>query len=176
MTDNSLHRYYTNAQDSSSIGKFRIVDIMENSKGEIYFGTIGSGLFKYIPDNDSFCQYGLGNNALPSDYCYYICESPIYRHLLILHSKGFSLFDPETGKSKHTYNLFQMGYCQGSSIYFAQNGETFIGGVNGMLSFSKNNSTTATIIIISILISCGCITHAYCPMMKPESSRKHSRK
>ena len=109
MTDNSLHRYYTNAQDSSSIGKFRIVDIMENSKGEIYFGTIGSGLFKYIPDNDSFCQYGLGNNALPSDYCYYICESPIYRHLLILHSKGFSLFDPETGKSKHTYNLFQMG-------------------------------------------------------------------
>ena len=135
MTDNSLHRYYTNAQDSSSIGKFRIVDIMENSKGEIYFGTIGSGLFKYIPDNDSFCQYGLGNNALPSDYCYYICESPIYRHLLILHSKGFSLFDPETGKSKHTYNLFQMGYCQGSSIYFAQNGETFIGGVNGMLSF-----------------------------------------
>ena len=29
---------------------------------------------------------------------------------------------------------------------------------------------------ISILISCVCITHAYCPMMKPESSRKHSRK
>ena len=70
------------------------------------------------PDNDSFCQYGLGNNALPSDYCYYICESPIYRHLLILHSKGFSLFDPETGKKQAYIQFISNGILPGVKHLF----------------------------------------------------------
>lgn len=141
---------------------------MENSKGEIYFGTIGSGLFKYIPDNDSFCQYGLGNNALPSDYCYYICESPIYRHLLILHSKGFSSSIPKPVKASIHTIYFKWDIARVKHL-FRTKWRNLYRRSKRHAFFSKNNSTTATIIIISILISCGCITHAYCPMMKPES-------
>lgn len=130
--------YEANEDNPSAIGKFRVVDIYENSRGEVFFGTIGSGLFKYVAENHSFRKYGTSNNKLPADYCYYIKEAPKSHHLMILHNKGVSLFDTETEEVKRTYHLFQLNFCQGSAIYTTHEGETFLGGVNGMASFYED--------------------------------------
>ena len=145
-----LHRYYTNAQDSSSIGKFRIVDIMENSKGEIYFGTIGSGLFKYIPDNDSFCQYGLGNNALPSDYCTISVNLPFTAIYWFYTAKDSPSSIPKPVKAS-IHTIYSNGILPGVKHLFRTKWRNlYRRSKTACFLFSKNNSTTATIIIISI--------------------------
>lgn len=130
--------YKANEANPTAIGKFKVVHIYESRRGDLFFGTIGSGLFRYVSANHSFQKYGTSNQMLPSDYCYYISESPQDPHLMILHSKGVSLFDPVTEETKRTYNLFQLNFYQGSAIYTTKNGETFLGGVNGMTSFYED--------------------------------------
>lgn len=138
LATGKIEDYEANASNPSSIGKFRVASICETSQGKIFFGSIGSGLFKYTPENNSFQKYGTYNHKLPADYCYYIRESAKDGNLMILHSKGVSILDPETEEVKRTYNLFQLNFCQGSSIYITQNGETYLGGVNGMVSFYED--------------------------------------
>lgn len=138
LATGKIEDYEANASNPSAIGKFKVVSIYENSKGNVFFGSIGSGLFKYVPQNNSFRKFGTYNHQLPADYCYYIRESSKDGNLMILHNKGVSLFDPETEELKQTYNLFQLNFCQGSAIYENQEGETYIGGVNGMVSFYED--------------------------------------
>lgn len=135
LTTWQIDDYKANEKDPLAIGKFKVVDIFESSQGEIFFGTIGSGLFKYVADSRSFQEYSTSNGKLPADYCYYIHESPRSHDLMILHNRGISLFDPDTEKVKRTHNLLHLNFCQGSSIYTTMEGETFLGGVNGMASF-----------------------------------------
>lgn len=130
--------YEANASNPSAIGKFRVATIYENTKGKIFFGSIGSGLFKYVPESHSFQKYGTYNHKLPADYCYYIRESSKDGNLMILHSKGVSILNPETEEVKQTYSLFQLNFCQGSSIYITQEGEAYLGGINGMVSFYED--------------------------------------
>ena len=138
LATGKIEDYEANASNPSSIGKFRVASICETSQGKIFFGSIGSGLFKYTPEDNSFQKYGTYNHKLPADYCYYIRESAKDGNLMILHNKGVSILDPETEEVKRTYNLFQLNFCQGSSIYITQNGETYLGGVNGMVSFYED--------------------------------------
>ncbi|MEG0646457.1 MAG: ATP-binding protein [Bacteroides sp.] len=138
LRNGKIKDYVADEENPFAIGKFKVVHIYENKTGDIFFGTIGSGLFKYITEKQSFRKYGTANQKLLSDYCYYISESPEYGHLMILHSKGVSFFDPIKEEVKRTYNLFQLNFCQGSSVYTTKNGETFLGGINGMTSFYEN--------------------------------------
>lgn len=130
--------YQANEENPLAIGKFKVVDIYESSRGEIFFGTIGSGLFKYVVNSHSFQKYATSNGKLPADYCYYIRQSPKNNYLMILHNKGVSLFDPVSEQVKRTYSLLDLNFCQGSSIYTTVEGETFLGGVNGMASFYED--------------------------------------
>ena len=132
-----IEHYQTNADNPSSIGKFRVVHIFEDSRGEIYFGTIGSGLFKYQPQSHSFKVYNTQNNSLPNNYCYYIQESPISHKLLLLLNRGLSIFNPETETVEQTYRLFQQSYSQGSTLYIAKDGTIYIGGTNGLASLPE---------------------------------------
>ena len=43
-----------------------------------------------VEKQDTFKSYGTTNGVLPSNYCYYICESARDNCLLVLHGKGAS--------------------------------------------------------------------------------------
>lgn len=127
-----IERYVSDTNHPSTIGKFKIVHIFESSKGEIYFSTIGSGMFKYQEQDHTFKSYGTAGDVLPSNYCYYIYESEKDRHLYLLHSKGVSIFNPQTEKVEATYHMFQQSYSQGSALFRDKEGALYVSGTNGL--------------------------------------------
>lgn len=137
LPSGGIEKFETNADNPSSIGKFKVVHIFESSDGELYFGTIGSGLFKYRRQNHSFRVYNAQNRSLPNNYCYYIRESPLNGKLLLLHNKGLSVFNPQTEAVEQTYHLFQQNYSQGSTLYVSRDGTLYIGGANGLASLPE---------------------------------------
>ena len=123
----------------SSIGRFKVVHIFEDSRGSVFFCTIGSGIYEYQEGEQSFKSYSTSNQCLPSDYCYYICESVEDHRLFILHGKGLSIFNREKGEVENTYHLFNQTYSQGSALYLDKNGTLFISGTNGLAFFHKQS-------------------------------------
>lgn len=105
----------------------------------VIFCTIGSGIYEYQEGEQSFKSYSTSNQCLPSDYCYYICESVEDHRLFILHGKGLSIFNREKGEVENTYHLFNQTYSQGSALYLDKNGTLFISGTNGLALFQKQS-------------------------------------
>lgn len=132
-------RYATDTNNPSAIGRFKVVHIFEDSRGSIYFCTIGSGVFEFLEKERSFKAYGTSNQRLPSDYCYYICESVEDHCLFILHGKGLSVFNREKGEVENTYHLFNQTYSQGSALCLDKNGTLFISGTNGLALFQRQS-------------------------------------
>lgn len=144
LNSSKVERYASDTNNPTTIGRFKVVHIFEDSRGEIYFSTIGSGMFKYQDQDKSFKPYNTLNQSLPSDYCYYICESVKNHHLYLLHGKGVSVFNPEKGEVEDTYHLFKQTYSQGSALYRNAAGTIFIGGTNGLASFQEQLLNTAS--------------------------------
>lgn len=128
----AIERYVSDTNHPSTIGKFKIVHIFESSQGEIYFSTIGSGMFKYQEKDRTFKSYSTAGEVLPSNYCYYISESEKDHHLYLLHSKGVSVFNPQTEQVEATYHLFQQSYSQGSALFPDKAGTIYVSGTNGL--------------------------------------------
>lgn len=137
LPSSQVDRYVSDASDSTMVNSYKVVHIFEDSRGDIYFGTIGSGVLKYQEKEKSFQTYNTSNRCLPSDYCYYMSESANDHCLYILHSEGLSVFSPEKEKVEDTYHLFHQNYNQGSTLYRNAAGKVFIGGSNGLASFQE---------------------------------------
>lgn len=137
--------YVSDANDASSIGKFKVVHIFEDSRGSVYFCTIGSGLFEYKERERVFKSYGSFNHCLPSDYCYYIGESAEDHNLFVLHGKGLSVFNKEKGKAENTCHLFEQTYGQGSALFQDKDGTLFISGTNGLALLQKQDWNSSSV-------------------------------
>lgn len=139
LPSSKITQYVTDANNPSAIGRFKVVHIFEDSKGSIFFCTIGSGIYEYLEKEQSFKSYSTTNQCLPSDYCYYICESAEDNCLFILHGKGLSVFNREKRVVENTYHLFNQTYSQGSALYLNENGTLFISGTNGLALFQRQS-------------------------------------
>lgn len=123
----------------SGIGRFKVVHIFEDSRGSVYFCTIGSGVFEFQENQQTFKSYSTSNQCLPSDYCYHICESAEDQRLFILHGKGISVFSRQKGSVEDTYHLFHQTYSEGSSLFRSRKGVLYIGGTNGLTLFQEQS-------------------------------------
>ncbi|WP_294481025.1 two-component regulator propeller domain-containing protein [uncultured Bacteroides sp.] len=139
LLSSTVTRYMSDIESFSAIGKFKVVHIFEDSFGRVYFCTIGSGVFEYQDKEQAFRHYGTSNQCLPSDYCYYICESVEDHRLFILHRKGISVFNREKGVVEDTYYPFHQTYSQGSALYRSKNGTVYISGTNGLALFQEQS-------------------------------------
>ena len=139
LPSSKITEYAMDTNNPSSIGRFKVVHIFEDSRGSVFFCTIGSGIYEYQEGEQSFKSYSTSNQCLPSDYCYYICESVEDHRLFILHGKGLSIFNREKGEVENTYHLFNQTYSQGSALYLDKNGTLFISGINGLALFQKQS-------------------------------------
>ena len=139
LPSSKITEYAMDTNNPSSIGRFKVVHIFEDSRGSVFFCTIGSGIYEYQEGEQSFKSYSTSNQCLPSDYCYYICESVEDHRLFILHGKGLSIFNREKGEVENTYHLFNQTYSQGSALYLDKNGTLFISGTNGLALLQKQS-------------------------------------
>lgn len=123
-----------------SIGRHGITKIYEDRRGRLFFASIGSGLFQYLPDKDLFVRYSEHNNKLLSDFIYDITETT-YGYLVLLTNRGINFFDPENNKNQYldrSRGLPLEMSIYGNGICSTRNGEIFAGGINGMVSFFEN--------------------------------------
>ncbi|MCS2947720.1 ATP-binding protein [Bacteroides sp. BFG-638] len=139
LPSSKVTRYLLDAKDTAAIGRFKVVHIFEDSRRDVYFCTIGSGIFKYQEKEQAFKSYSTLNHSLPSDYCYYICESVEDQRLYLLHGKGLSVFSREKETVEDTYHLFNQTYSQGSALYRSEKSVIFIGGTNGLALFQEQS-------------------------------------
>lgn len=138
--------YMYEEDNPHSIGKFRVTTILETKKGELFFGTAGSGVFKYRAKTDDFESYTKDKNSLESDFCYYITETSA-GNLIVLSNSTITVLDPKGNGNiifQSSPNFPITGFFQGSSAYVTKEHEIFIGGINGLVSLFEPDLKNVT--------------------------------
>lgn len=153
--------YKNKLEAPNSISHNYILELRESSKGELWLGTFGGGLNKFIPAKDGkphkFIRYkekdGLPNNVIKG-----ILEDDD-QNLWISTNKGISKFDPvkEIFKNYDINDGFQDNEFQELARLKRKNGDLIFGGVNGFNVFNprdiKDNTVEAETVITGLSIS-----------------------
>ncbi|NDV57749.1 hybrid sensor histidine kinase/response regulator transcription factor [Bacteroides sp. 519] len=134
-----------------TIGKFKITAICETKNGDLFFGTAGSGVFKYNPDAGTFENYTEDNKKVISNFCYHIFETN-ENNLVLLHNNGMAIFDPVKGSSiyKSPDNFPVTSFFDGNTSYITTSNELFVGGTNGLVSFSESKLMNLESLVYSL--------------------------
>ena len=135
-----LTNYSHNPANPNSLSNNNVNSIAEDSNGNLWFSTSGSGLDRYRKSSNDFENFDAHRNGLSSDCIYEVCESSISKgHLLVITNQGFSQFDyPQ--KKFYNYGIengFPLSAVNENSLYVSQDGEVFLGGIQGMISFRE---------------------------------------
>lgn len=116
--------------------RFGVTCILEY-RGEIYFGTQGSGLYRYNEQTDDFTAFTVDSGDLLSNYCYNIAETKL-GNLLITGDKGLTFSHPQHDHPRFlrlSMSLPISSITEGCGLFVCENNELFIGGSDGLASF-----------------------------------------
>lgn len=137
---NELTNYRHDPKDSTSLSNNNVNDITESHYNDLWFSTSGSGLDRYNYKTKTFENFDMQSNGLSSDCVYSVCESR-YGKLLVITNKGFSQFD-QSSKSFYNYTIedgFPLMTANENALYLSAEGEVFLGGVTGLISFNEKD-------------------------------------
>lgn len=126
----------------NSLSNNNVNSIMQDSRGNLWFSTSGSGLDLYHKDTDLFENFDMVKDGLSSDCVYEAYESSFEKNcLLLITNQGFSQFDilNKTFQNYSTENGFPLTAINENALYITRDGEVFLGGVQGMISFHEKD-------------------------------------
>jgi len=131
---------YVNDDNPNAISSNTINCIFEDHQFRLWVGTLGGGLNQYIRKDDHFINYSRLTHQLPSDFVYGIQESR-YGNLWVATSKGLVRFEVENNRfySYEPNNGFPLEELNEGSLYLTSDGEVFVGGINGLISFKEED-------------------------------------
>lgn len=134
-----LTNYRHDPANPHSISNNNINNITQDSKGNLWFATSGSGLDLYRPASNDFENFDQAKNGLSSDCIYETQESPTSGQLLLITNEGFSIFDYQHKKFQNysAENGFPMTAVNENALCVTRDGEIFLGGTQGMISFHE---------------------------------------
>ena len=120
---------------SNNIGIF-----YEDSQKRLWLCTSESGIDLYRYESNDFENFDEKKNGLGSNCVYNICELSSNK-LLITTDSGFSVLDYPKRKftNYNKENGLPLSTINEKSVYKASNGDIYIGGLNGMVSFREEN-------------------------------------
>ncbi|AXT50259.1 hybrid sensor histidine kinase/response regulator [Aquimarina sp. BL5] len=147
--------------DENSISHNYILELFENSLGDLWIGTLGGGLNKLVKTKDGkeniFLSYKI-EDGLPNNVIKGILEDD-KKNLWVSTNKGLSKFNVSNGTFKN-YNSndgLQSNEFQELARLKRKNGELLFGGINGFNSFYpeaiQDNSYEAETVITNLTIS-----------------------
>nr|WP_302830826.1 hybrid sensor histidine kinase/response regulator transcription factor [uncultured Bacteroides sp.] len=134
-----LVNYHYDPKSPNSLSNNNVNNITQDGKGNLWFSTSGSGLDLYRPASNDFENFDKVRNNLISDCIYETQESPTTGKLLLITNEGFSIFDYQTKKflNYSTENGFPFTAVNENALCVTRDGEIFLGGVQGMISFHE---------------------------------------
>ncbi len=133
-----LAHYKHDPKNPNSLSNNNVNSITQDSRHNLYFCTSGRGLDVFRYERSDFENYDAKNNGLSSDCVYNVLEARP-GELLVITNQGFSTFFFET-KRFHNYNKqngFPLSAINENALYLTQDGEIFLGGMQGMVSFRQ---------------------------------------
>ncbi|WP_299555835.1 two-component regulator propeller domain-containing protein [Seonamhaeicola sp.] len=134
--------FKTVPEDETSISHNYIMPIYEHSSGDIYIGTFGGGLNKFVPSrngmDEKFVRY-IQKDGLPNNVVKSILEDHL-GNIWVSTNKGLSKFDPEseTFKNYDVNDGLQDNEFQELAGLKRRNGELLFGGINGFNVFTPS--------------------------------------
>lgn len=134
-----LTNYRHDPDNPHSLSNNNVNHIAQDSQGNLWFATSGSGLDLYRPQSNDFENLDQAKNGLASNCIYSLQESPVSHRLLLVTNKGFSILDPQdrTFRNYSAENGFPLTAVNENSLCVTRDGEIFLGGIQGMLSFHE---------------------------------------
>ncbi len=123
-----------------------VVAFFQDSHGRIWLGTSGSGLFRYIPESDSFECISSQNSALMNDFISDIDESPS-GYILLATNGGLVRYDYENDifYNYNKSNGFPVSDITAYGLYVAHNNDIYVCGYRSLVSFRENDLITGEI-------------------------------
>lgn len=125
----------------NNANNYNLTQIFKSSDGKVYIGTLGGGFFVYDPKTGHQMNYTVEKHNLLSNYCYRLIETRS-KKILITSDKGITLFSPAT-QTMRSIHLGMGGVissiAEGCGSLVASNGDFFIGGVDGLISFREED-------------------------------------
>lgn len=109
--------------------------MLKDSKGRIWLGSTGSGLFLYDRLSDSFLPLGT-KEGLAGDYITGIAQSPYSSDIIVATINGLSRIDINTLaiESYNATNGFPFGVITEGSLFISRSGRIYTGGLSGAIS------------------------------------------
>lgn len=147
LKSGELKHFRNNPHDIESISSNFVYQIYQDHMRRVWVATSGGGLNRYHPENDSFTSYTSNEYDLSSDYIYGISESR-YGFLWVATSKGISRFDVEKERflAYDYQNGFPLSEINEKGLFITTDGEVFVGGIHGMVSFYEKELQNQTLV------------------------------
>lgn len=120
----------------NGLGNYYAQSIIESRDGTLFFGTSGSGVYQFDRKKEKF----IACSDIDADYCYYMTITP-KNYLAISTDHGLLIYHPQT-KEKRLIDVQSMHLSainEGCGLLICRDGETFVGGVEGMSSFLSSS-------------------------------------
>lgn len=125
---------------NSAIGKKVVSHIDSDGEGNLYFTAVGSGLYRYHVEDDRLDHFNEEDGLLLTNQSLKVVPLP-NQILLVVSAQGFTRLDLKSHTASFTLlkEVSPMkainGHC--GAYYSPEDSTVFVGGIGGVLSFSK---------------------------------------
>lgn len=132
---NKSTKFYSFQDISSSHINNNLNSILKDSRGRLWFGSSGSGVFLYSPEDDSFTNIVTAGD-MGNGYVTGLAEDPITGNIYIATNNGLTQYDPETETMRifNSANGFPLSGINENSLFITSDGELFASDMNGLVS------------------------------------------
>lgn len=132
--------FFHDPADLNSISNNNATKLLVDSHDRIWIATGGGGVNRYDRSTGKFISYTSKNSHLQNDYLSNIAESP-KGHIYLTTTQGLSYLNPENGEVINLSDDTQLSLNSlfNGGITILPDGELFVAGMNGMVSFNEQD-------------------------------------
>ncbi|QZT36755.1 response regulator [Halosquirtibacter xylanolyticus] len=143
MYDESKAKVYHFTVDESNpygLPSNHIPFVYEDNNSRVWIATSGGGLCRYLEDGSGFDIFNKEKDGISSDFIFTVAQSR-YGFLWVATSNGISRLDV---KGRRFTNFdhgkgFPLGEINEKSLCVTRNGEVYVGGIQGLVSFKEKD-------------------------------------